>query len=124
MQLDSLLGVFNENDTLKNTLFFGVPAVLYVFGLARIFIKAHMAAWPAFIPLYNIIRLLRLVNRPQWWVLLAFIPLVNFIVGLIVGHDLAKSFGKGFWFGLGLAFLSPIFIAILGFGGAQYQGVK
>jgi hypothetical protein len=35
---------------------------------------------------------------------------------------LAKSFGKGVGFGLGLAFLGIIFFPILGFGSAQYQG--
>jgi hypothetical protein len=36
--------------------------------------------------------------------------------------DIAKSFGKGVAFALGLIFLSPIFYCILGFGSAQYQG--
>ena len=35
---------------------------------------------------------------------------------------LARSFGKGGGFAVGLIFLTPIFIAILGFGDAVYQG--
>ena len=50
------------------------------------------------------------------------IPLVNFIIMIMVMLDLAKAFGKGTGFALGLIFLSPIFILILGFGGAQYVG--
>jgi hypothetical protein len=34
----------------------------------------------------------------------------------------AQAFGKGTGFGLGLAFLGPIFYCILGFGDDQYQG--
>lgn len=50
------------------------------------------------------------------------IPFVNFIVGIILCIDLAKSFGKGVGFGIGLILLGIIFFPILGFGSAQYQG--
>ena len=48
------------------------------------------------------------------------IPL--FIISLVLYFKLAKSFGKGFGFFLGLVFLNIIFICILGFGAAQYVG--
>jgi hypothetical protein len=50
------------------------------------------------------------------------IPLVNFIIAIILLIDLAKSFGKGVGFGIGLLLLPFIFFPILGFGSAQYQG--
>ena len=50
------------------------------------------------------------------------IPFVNFIIAIILLIDLAKSFGKGVGFGIGLILLSVIFFPILGFGSAQYQG--
>jgi hypothetical protein len=50
------------------------------------------------------------------------IPFVNFIIVIILSIDLAKSFGKGGSFGIGLALLSIIFMPILAFGSAQYQG--
>jgi hypothetical protein len=50
------------------------------------------------------------------------IPFVNFIITIILCIDLAKSFGNGVGFGVGLAFLGVIFFPILGFGSAQYQG--
>jgi hypothetical protein len=37
---------------------------------------------------------------------------------------MAKSFGKGVGFGIGLALLGIIFWPILGFGSAQYQGLR
>jgi hypothetical protein len=66
--------------------------------------------------------LLQIAGKPIWWIVLFFIPVVNFVVAIIVSIDVAKNFGKGTGFGLGLAFLSPIFYPILGFGSAQYQG--
>jgi len=50
------------------------------------------------------------------------IPFVNIIAGIILCIDMAKSFGKGVGFGIGLALLGFIFWPILGFGSAQYQG--
>jgi Family of unknown function (DUF5684) len=50
------------------------------------------------------------------------IPLVNLIIFIIVCIDIAKSFGQGVGFGLGLLLLGFIFYPILGFGSAQYQG--
>ena len=49
------------------------------------------------------------------------IPLVNFIILIILFIDLAKSFGKGIGFAIGLILLSIIFFPILGFGSATYQ---
>ncbi len=74
------------------------------------------------IPFYNIIVLLKIVGRPWWWLILAMIPLVNFIFAIIINIDLAKSFGKGVGFAIGLILLAPIFIMILGFGDVRYQG--
>jgi len=96
--------------------------VLVVAGLWRVFTKAGEAGWKAIIPIWNALVLLRIVGRPLWWVILLLIPLVNFIVWLIVSLDLAKSFGKGSGFGVGLWLLSFIFVPILGFGSATYRG--
>jgi Family of unknown function (DUF5684) len=51
-----------------------------------------------------------------------FIPFVNFITWIILCIDVAKSFGKGVGFAIGLILLPFIFFLILGFGSAQYQG--
>lgn len=95
--------------------------VLVIAGLWKTFTKAGKPGWGAIIPIYNIILLLEIARRPLWWIILFLIPLVNFIVAIIVSFDVAKNFGKGVGFGLGLAFLGFIFYPILGFGDAKYQ---
>ena len=95
--------------------------VLVVAGLWCVFAKAGEAGWKAIIPIWNIIVLLRISGRPVWWIILLLIPVVGFIVWLIVMIDLAKSFGKGSGFGVGLWLLGFIFVPILGFGSATYQ---
>ena len=52
----------------------------------------------------------------------SIISLVGGIIAIISEYKLAKAFGKGFGFFLGLLFLTPVFKLILGFGDAQYQG--
>jgi hypothetical protein len=53
-----------------------------------------------------------------------FIPFVNIIIAIIVFNDLAKSFGKGIGFTIGLLFLSFIFLPILAFGKSKYTKIE
>jgi Family of unknown function (DUF5684) len=97
-------------------------AILMIAACWKIFTKAGQPGWAAIIPIYNWYMLCKIVGRPGWWVILLFIPFINFIIGIILCIDLAKSFGKGVGFGIGLILLGVIFFPILGFGSAQYQG--
>ena len=98
-----------------------IVAILYVAAYWRIFEKAGQPGWAAIIPIYNLIVLLRIIDRPWWWILLLLIPLVNVVIYFIVYNDLSKAFGHGLGFTLGLFFLNIIFALILGFGDSQYQ---
>jgi hypothetical protein len=87
----------------------------------KVFTKAGEPGWACLIPIYNMVVLLKVAGKPVWWIILFFIPLVNFVMLILVSLALAANFGKGAGFGLGLAFLGPIFFPILGFGDAQYK---
>jgi uncharacterized membrane protein YhaH (DUF805 family) len=65
--------------------------------------------------------MIQIAGKPAWWLILFFIPVVNFIFAILLAIEIAKAFGKGAGFGIGLAFLGFIFYPILGFGDAQYQ---
>jgi hypothetical protein len=80
----------------------------------KVFAKAGHPGWAAIIPIYNMYVWCKIVGRPGWWVILMLIPLVNIVVAIIVCIDMAKSFGKGAGFGIGLALLGIIFLPILG----------
>ena len=86
----------------------------------KIFTKAGKPGWGILIPIYNIILMLEIAGRPGWWFLLMLIPGVNFVISIIVILDLAKAFGKGTGFGIGMLFLGIIFYPIIAFGDAQY----
>ncbi len=106
----------------------GFALILGIFSLFlmvcywKVFSKAGQPGWAAFIPIYNAVVLLQIVGRPAWWVFLLCIPFVNAIVGIIVILDLTKSYGKDNAFAAGLILLPPIFLPILAFGSAEYQG--
>lgn len=101
---------------------FGVIGLLELIGIWKVFTKAGHPGWACIIPIYNYYTFCKVAGRPGWWVILAFIPLVNIIVGIIVLIDVAKAFGKGTGFGLGLIILGFLFFPILGFGSSRYQG--
>lgn len=96
--------------------------VLMIASIWKIFSKAGQPGWAAIVPFYNVIVLIQVAGRPVWWFVLMLIPFVNAIIGIIVAIDLAKAFGKGAGFAVGLIFLPFIFYPMLGLGGAQYQG--
>jgi uncharacterized membrane protein YhaH (DUF805 family) len=96
--------------------------ILMIAAWWKIFSKAGQPGLAAIIPIYNWIVWCKIVGRPWWWILLLLIPFVNLIILIILMIDLAKSFGKGVGFGIGLILLAVIFFPILGFGSAQYQG--
>jgi hypothetical protein len=91
-------------------------------GVWMTFEKAGKPGWASIIPIYNLIVLLEIAGKPLWWILLFLIPFVNLVVAIIVKLDVARSFGKGLGFGIGLLFFPFIFYAILGFGDARYLG--
>lgn len=91
----------------------------------KVFEKAGHPGWASIVPIYNVFILLQIAGRPWWWLILAIIPIVNIVwvvLIFIVNIDVAKAFGKGAGYGIGLTLLGIIFYPMLGFGSAQYQG--
>jgi hypothetical protein len=97
-------------------------AVVVIVGVWKVFEKAGKPGWASIIPIYNFIVLLEIVGKPLWWIVLFFVPCVNFVALILIGIEVAKVFGKDTLFGVGLAFLPFIFYPVLGFGDARYQG--
>lgn len=97
--------------------------VLIIVGVWKVFTKAGQPGWASIIPVYNLVIMLQISKKPIWWVIFSFIPFLNIIFGIIVIYNLAKMFGKGFGFTLGLLFLPFIFYPILGFGDSKYLGI-
>lgn len=94
--------------------------ILMIVSIWKVFTKAGQPGWACIIPIYNAYVMLKVAGKPGWWLLLLFIPVVNFIISLIIPFAVAGNFGKGAGFGIGLLLLPFIFYPILAFGNAQY----
>ena len=102
-------------------IYFGFLALM-IASMWKIFTKAGQPGWAAIVPIYNAIVLLKIVGKPLWWIVLMIIPIVSFIAAIILTIDLAKAFGKGGGFAAGLILLPFVFMPMLAFGDAEYQG--
>ena len=90
-------------------------------GMWATFEKAGQKGWLALIPIYNAFIVCRVSGIPPVWFLGLFIPVINLVVAILMSIGVAKNFGKGTAFGLGLSFLGFVFWPILGFGNAVYR---
>lgn len=97
-------------------------AIVLLIAEWKVFKKAGKPGWAALIPFYNLYTLFDIVypgNGIKFLFLL--IPFYNIYVYIKLYIDLAKAYGYGGVFAVGLIFLSPIFMCIMGFGGCTYQ---
>lgn len=60
----------------------------------KLYVTAGKKAWEAFIPVYNGIKLMEIINRPKWWVLLLFIPVINLLLLPVIWIETLRSFGR------------------------------
>jgi hypothetical protein len=104
---------------------FGIMVtVIEIVGAWFMFEKAGEPGWAAIIPIYNYLIAIKIAGKQWWYLLLMLIPVVNLVIYIIILNGLAKNFGKGTGFTVGLFFFRFIFIPILGFGNAVYIGDK
>ena len=70
-----------------------VIQVIHFLGTWKLYIRAGRKSWEAAIPIYNAIILMKIINRPKWWTILLFIPIVNLLMFPVVWTETARSFG-------------------------------
>lgn len=98
--------------------------VLTALGLSRMFGKAALDGWKAWVPVLNTITFLELGGYRALWVVALLLPGVN-IVGAVVLclalYNINRGFGRGGGFtALGIL-ASPVWAMILGFGQATWN---
>lgn len=118
--------------------------ILQVIAYWKIFVKAGEPGWKAIIPFYNTYTQYKFTwNIRAFWIVLiggivgavlqeatdgiasllgSLILLIVAIFNIISLNKLARAFGHGVGFTIGLFFLNPIFMLILGFSGDEYIG--
>ena len=68
--------------------------VLHGIGTWKLYVKANRKAWEAFVPVYNGIVFMQMINRPKYWILLLFIPVINLFLFPIIWIETLRTFGK------------------------------
>ncbi len=87
----------------------------------KVFEKAGQPGWAVFIPIYNILIMLKVANKPWWWLFMFFIPIANIVFVIMMLNRISLSFGKSSGFTVGLFFLGIIFWGILAFDKSEYK---
>jgi hypothetical protein len=95
----------------------GMMAFYWTFGLVA---YAYMAfcvmtiakklgakePWMAWVPILNIYLMIVLAEKPVWWIILCFIPLVNIVILLMVWAKICEKRGRPAWWTV--LFIIPI----------------
>ena len=97
--------------------------VLVIAGIWKTFEKAGQPGWGSLIPIYNIYLMTQIAQKPGWWVIMFFIPLVNIVFAFMMYNEIAKKFGQGIGYTIGLFLLPFVFFPLLGFGEATYKAL-
>ncbi len=113
----ALLGIFGT--------FFVIWLAIIIFMIIvnwKMFTKAGKPGWASIIPIYNIIVLFEIIGYKWYYIFLLFLGVIPVIgqVALMLfviaySIKLAKSFGQGVGFGIGLWLVNPVFVAIIAF---------
>ena len=68
--------------------------IIHFLGTWKLYVAAGFKAWQAAVPIYNAVILMKIINRPKWWVILLFIPTINLILFGVIWVETLRSFGK------------------------------
>lgn len=96
--------------------------ILQIIATWKLYRKAGEKGWAAIVPFYNLYVMVKIAWGNGWLFLLYLVPMGNIVFAIGTCVKLARAFGKGGGYAVGLIFLPYVFLSILGFGQAEYQG--
>ena len=73
-------------------IFFLAVQVIHFLGTWKLYVKAGRKAWEAALPIYNGIVLMKIINRPKWWIVLLFIPVVNLLMFPVIWIETIRTY--------------------------------
>lgn len=100
----------------------GIIALIVIISMWKIYTKAGKPGWASIIPIYNIIVLIQIAGLSMMYLLFFFVPILNIYAIFKIYIEVAHKFGKSTGFGVGMIFLNIIFMPMLAFGSATYEG--
>ena len=97
--------------------------VFFLACLWKIVAKAGEPGWSGIIPIYNMMVLAKIGQKPIWWGALVLIPIAGIVFQIWIWNRVVKRFGYSEGFTVGVILLPIIFIPILAFSNAQYRTI-
>jgi hypothetical protein len=98
--------------------------VLTSLFLGRIFKKAGIASWTAWVPFYNTWKLLEIGGQPSFWAILAIFPVINLVSAVFIFfamYNIGLKFGKSSSFVLFAIFLPIVWLIWLAFDSSTWN---
>ena len=99
-----------------------ITILIMIICMWKMFTKAGKPGWAAIVPVYNTIVLIQIAGLSMMYLLFFFVPILNIYAIFKIYIEIAHKFGKSTGFGVGMIFLSIIFMPMLAFGNATYEG--
>lgn len=84
-----------------------ILTIVFLYGLSKLFAKAGVESWKAYVPVLGQLEWLKILGRPKWWIILLFIPIVNVLLIVALLVETAKAFGRFGWWDPIPAVLTP-----------------
>ena len=104
---------------------FSFALVFYAFcciGRMRMFQKAGVPGWKAWVPVYSDYVLCKITMGRGWYFLFGLIPVLVPVMRIVYAIEVTLSYGQSVLFGVLYVFLPNVAELILGFGDASYCG--
>jgi len=99
-----------------------IVAVVLVIANWKIFTKAGKPGWAILVPVYNIVVMIQIIDKPMWWIVMLFIPIANIVFMIKILYNLVLKFGQPGWHVVLALFVGVIYYPYLAFSKASYQG--
>ncbi|MGB3591061.1 MAG: signal peptidase I [Nonlabens sp.] len=74
-------------------IFFLIVQLIHGIETWKMYKAAGFSPVAAFIPVYNAVVMMKIINRPWYWTFLLFLPVVNIIVFIVVWVEMCRAFG-------------------------------
>lgn len=106
-------------------LFITAYYLVQAFFLSKIFQKANIEPWKAWIPVYNHWILLELGGQKGFWSVLLYVPIIHIasvIFTYIATYEIGAKLGKSNAFVLLAIFLPPVWLGWLAFDSSKWKG--
>ena len=96
---------------------------LYFFPFFK---KRDQEVWPLVVPVYGEIQILKMIERPSWWVILLYLPMVSWIMWMVVFSETLQVFGRRSTADRALAiFTLGIYLPVIGNSkDSKYEGAR